>query len=386
MGLSNVNITINRNGLGQVAIQGDGAAGIYLQGVAVADKLELETPYVVKSVKDAETIGITSDGANMSAFKQINEFYQTAGDGKKLFLIVSDKGAKNEVLKSCVEKLLNHAGGEISLLGICLPVTAGAEIQGGLSKEVFEAQTTLQLLADAYVNKIMPFTAVIAGVGFKGNAQELADLKTMSNYRTQIALTATDDSGVAAVGQLLGAYMAQPVYRKISRVKNGALPMTMGGAYLTDKKTIDGRADLLDELTDKCYIVYRDFPGRTGYFYNGDYTATLETDDLRYIARIRVIDKALKIAYNTYVGELDDEIDITEDGKLDPAQVSYLQELIYNQVMGNMKEAISNFTATIDPAQNVLSGKGTDVVLSITPKGYLNPINVTLGFVNPANS
>lgn len=386
MGLSNVNITINRNGLGQVAIQGDGAAGIYLQGVAVADKLELETPYVVTSIEDANAIGITADGANMSAFKQINEFYQTAGDGKKLFLIVSDKGAKNEVLKSCVEKLLNHVGGEISLLGICLPVTAGAEIQGGLSKEVFEAQTTLQLLADAYVNKIMPFTAVIAGVGFKGSAQELADLKTMSNYRTQIALTATDDSGVAAVGQLLGAYMAQPVYRKISRVKNGALPMTMGGAYLTDKKTIDGRADLLDELTDKCYIVYRDFPGRTGYFYNGDYTATLETDDLRYIARIRVIDKALKIAYNTYVGELDDEIDITEDGKLDPAQVSYLQELIYNQVMGNMKEAISNFTATIDPAQNVLSGKGTDVVLSITPKGYLNPINVTLGFVNPANS
>lgn len=386
MGLSNVNITINRNGLGQVAIQGDGAAGIYLQGVAVADKLELETPYVVTSIEDANAIGITADGANMSAFKQINEFYQTAGDGKKLFLIVSDKGAKNEVLKSCVEKLLNHAGGEISLLGICLPVTAGAEIQGGLSKEVFEAQTTLQLLADAYVNKIMPFTAVIAGVGFKGSAQELADLKTMSDYRTQIALTATDDSGVAAVGQLLGAYMAQPVYRKISRVKNGALPMTMGGAYLTDKKTIDGRADLLDELTDKCYIVYRDFPGRTGYFYNGDYTATLETDDLRYIARIRVIDKALKIAYNTYVGELDDEIDITEDGKLDPAQVSYLQELIYNQVMGNMKEAISNFTATIDPAQNVLSGKGTDVVLSITPKGYLNPINVTLGFVNPANS
>lgn len=386
MGLSNVNITINRNGLGQVAIQGDGAAGIYLQGVAVADKLELETPYVLKSMKDAEAKGITPEGANKVAFRQINEFYQTAGEGKKLFLIVSDKGAKSEVMKSCVEKLLNFAGGEISLLGVCLPVTADAETQGGLSKEVFDAQTTLQLLAEAYTNKIMPFTAVIAGVGFKGDAQELTDLKTMSNYRTQIALTATDDSGIGAIGQLLGAYMAQPVYRKVSRVKNGALPMTIGNAFLTDGKTIEGRVDLLEEITDKCYITYRDFPGRTGYFYNGDYTATLETDDLRYIARIRVIDKALKIAYNTYVGELDDEITITEDGKLDPAQVSYLQELIYNQVMGNMKEAISNFTATIDPAQNVLSGKGTDVVLSITPKGYLNPINVTLGFINPANS
>ena len=386
MSLSNVNITINRNGLGQVAVQGDGTAGIYLQGVAVADKLELETPYVIKSVKEAEAIGITVEGANMSAFRQINEFYQTAGAGKKLFLIVSDKGAKSEVLKSCVEKLLNYAGGEISLMGICLPVLTDAETQGGLSKEVFDVQTAMQSLAEAYTDKIMPFTAVIAGVGFKGGAQDLTDLKTMSNYRTQIALTATDDSGVAAIGQLLGAYVSQPVYRKVSRVKNGALPMTTGNAFLTDKKTIEGRVDLLDELSDKCYIVYRDFPGRTGYFYNGDYTATLETDDLRYIARIRVIDKALKIAYNTYVGELDDEINITQDGKLDPAQVSYLQELIYNQVMGNMKEAISNFSATIDPDQNVLSGKGTDVVLSITPKGYLNPINVVLGFINPANS
>lgn len=109
MSLSNVNITINRNGLGQVAIQGDGAAGIYLQGVSVADKLELETPYVLKSLKDAEAKGITLEGANKVAFRQINEFYQTAGEGKKLFLIVSDKGAKSEVMKSCVEKLLNFA-------------------------------------------------------------------------------------------------------------------------------------------------------------------------------------------------------------------------------------------------------------------------------------
>ena len=51
-----------------------------------------------------------------------------------------------------------------------------------------------------------------------------------------------------------------------------------------------------------------------------------------------------------------------------------------------MEEAISGFAASINPSQNVLSGKGIDVVLSITPKGYLNPINVTLGFVNPANT
>ncbi len=386
MSLSNVNITINRNGLGQVAVQNDGAAGLLLYGVAVADKLELETPYSINSVKEAEDLGITSEGANTEAYKQIDEFYQTAGTGTKLFIIVCDKDAKSEAQKNAIITLLDYAKGEISLLGVCLPVLEGAQTLDGLSKEVFDMQVLIQLLADEYVNKIMPFAAIIGGVGFTGKAGELVDLKTMSNYRTQITLTATDDTGIAAVGQLVGAYMALPVYRKVSRVKNGALPMVKGTAYLTDKTTIDGRDNLLQEVTKKCYVLYREFPGRTGYFYNGDYTATLETDDLRYIARIRVIDKALKIAYNTYVGELDDEIDVTSEGNLDPARVSYLQELIYNQIMGNMDGEISGFAASINPSQNVLSGKGIDVELSITPKGYLNPINITLGFVNPANT
>lgn len=387
MALSNVNITVNRDGLGLIAVQSDGAAGISLRGEAVSGKLELSKPYLIYSVADAEKLGIEATGVNAAAYRQIDEFYQTAGTGTKLYIILSDKASKNSALKETLKKMLEYANGSIVLLGMSWPDAAKTSPveQGGLIKEVFDTQTMLQTLSVEYTNRIMPFISVIDGAGFKGDADALTDLTTMNNYRTVISLTATDNSGVGAIGQLLGSIMAQPVHRKISRVKNGSLPMTQGEAFLTDKVSIEGRDEQLGAITDKGYLVYRTFPGRTGYFYNGDFTATLPTDDLCSIARLRVMDKALKIAYNTYVNELDDEIDVTEDGNLEPAHVSYLQEVIYNQIMGNMSDSISGFSVVIDPSQNILSGKGLDISLSITPKGYLNPINVTLGFQNPAN-
>lgn len=387
MALSNVNITVNRDGLGLIAVQSDGAAGISLRGEAVSGKLELSKPYLIYSVADAEKLGIEATGVNAAAYRQIDEFYQTAGTGTKLYIILSDKASKNSALKETLKKMLEYANGSIVLLGMSWPDAAKTSPveQGGLIKEVFDTQTMLQTLSVKYTNRIMPFISVIDGAGFKGDANALTDLTTMNNYRTVISLTATDNSGVGAIGQLLGSIMAQPVHRKISRVKNGSLPMTQGEAFLTDKVSIEGRDEQLGAITDKGYLVYRTFPGRTGYFYNGDFTATLPTDDLCSIARLRVMDKALKIAYNTYVNELDDEIDVTEDGNLEPAHVSYLQEVIYNQIMGNMSDSISGFSVVIDPSQNILSGKGLDISLSITPKGYLNPINVTLGFQNPAN-
>lgn len=386
MALSNVNITVNRDGLGLIAVQSDGAAGISLRGVAVTGKLELNKPYLIYSVSDAEKLGIEAQGSNAAAYRQISEFYQTAPTGTKLYFTLSDKATKNSALKETLKKMLEYANGGIVLLGMSWPEAAATSPveQGGLIKEVFDTQTMLQALAVEYAGRIMPFISVIDGAGFKGDAVALTNLTTMNNYRTVITLTATDNSGVGAVGQLLGAIMAQPVHRKISRVKNGALPMTPNSAFLTDKATIEGRDGQLGEITSKGYLVYRTFPGRTGYFYNGDFTATLPTDDLCSIARLRVMDKALKIAYNTYVNELDDEIDVTKEGLLEPAHVSYLQEVIYNQVTGNMSDEISSFAVSIDPSQNILSGVGLSISLSIIPKGYLNPINVTLGFQNPA--
>jgi len=139
----------------------------------------------------------------------------------------------------------------------------------------------------------------------------------------------------------------------------------------------------LNTLHDKGYIVYRTFQGKSGYFYSGDPTATGATDDLNTISRNRIIDKVLKITYNTYIEEVDDEVPITDDGKIEPAVCASLQEKVERQVRGNTVGEVSQFSAYIDPNQNILSGAPVEVVLDILPVGYLSNIRVSLGFINP---
>lgn len=393
MGLTNVIISVNRSGLGLVALTNDRIMGLILNGVAVVDLLELEKAYAIYGLAGAEALGITefdetgeAPGDNAVAWKQIKEFYDEAGNGAKLWFIVTDEdlmssnagGTANALIT-----LIEAAKGEIAVVGLCRGAAQTDTTVDGLDEDVWLAMTNVQTLADEYQGKIMPFSAVIDGVGLSDSEAALS-LKTKTQHRCSVILAASDDDGVASVGQFLGRLAAGPVQRKASRVKTGALKNL--NAYLTDGTSIEGRDGELGTLHDKGYIVYRGFPGRSGFYFSGDPTATAATDDLNIIARNRIIDKAIKIAYNTYVEELDDDVDMTDDGKLEPAVCASLQDKIDTQVNGNMSGEISKFSSLVDPNQDILSGLPLEVVLDIVPKGYLNTIRVTLGFVNPFSS
>ena len=392
MALPNVIIKVRRDGLGQVAVTKDSIMGIILPGVAVTDKLVLKVPHAIYGLADAEAKGITqfatdgvAAGVNLAAWKQIRDFYNEAGNGAKLWIVVSGEplmSSNVDFTADCAAKaLINAANGEIAVIGVCRGITPGSTIVDGLNDEVWDALNSVQLGAANFQELIMPFSAVIDGLGFAGSGDTAKDLKTMNKHRGSILLAAPESDGVAGVGQYLGRLAAIPVQRKASRVKDG--PLTNLKGYLTDGDDVEGRVGALNDLHDKGYIVYRTFPGRSGFFYSGDPTATAATDDLNTIARNRIIDKAIKIAYNVYVNELDDDVPITAEGNIEPAVCGALQEKIEAQVKGNMDGEISAFNAYVDPNQNILSGLPLDIVLNITPKGYLNPIKVSLGFVNP---
>jgi len=383
MALPNVNITVNRSGLGLVSFTNDGIMGIVLDGEAVIGKLELNKPYVVYSLSDAENIGITEDD-NAIAYKQVNEFYKEAGNGAKLWLIVTDNTLMSASVigtANAVRTMVETAKGEISLVGLTAGNTQSNVVVDGLNEDVFVALSEAQILANEYQSKIMPFSVLVAGIGFSGDENTVKDFATTNYHRCSVLLAASEDDKVASVGQYLGRLAAIPVQRKASRVKDGAL-FNLDG-YLTDGLPVSNRTGALNVLHDKHYIVYRTFPGKSGFYYSGDPTATANTDDLCTIARNRIIDKVLKITYNTYVEELDDDVPMTDDGKLAPAVVGYLKSKIELQVNSQTVDEISNFTALIDDNQNILSGMPLEIELQITPKGYLSPINVKIGFINP---
>jgi hypothetical protein len=382
-GLPNVVISLVRNGLGLVAETNDNTVGFILPGVAVADKLVLNTPYAIYSTDGAKALGIDVTGTNTVAYRHISEFYSVAPTGSKLWIIVVAATVKlsetvDKDLEVCPAKiLLNRANGEIMALGTAVSADAGTTLDG-LDTEVSTTRTKGQLLAMEYLGKIMPFVLIIEGRKMTDSAS-LLDLHTETKYRTSVGLCSTITGGSASIGLILGSIASIPVQRKISRIKNGALPIDT--AYLSDGVAVKGREDL-GTISDKGYIVLRQFPNKSGYFFNGDFTATSLTDDLNTIARIRTIDKALKIAYNTYVEELDDDVEVNDDGTLNVAVAAYLKESIEKQVKDAMKGEISKFTAQIDTTIDILAGNAQKMYLNITPKGYLNPIEVVLSFVN----
>ena len=56
--LSDVSI-VRQQGLGKTAVRQDGIAGLVADGVALPNKVALETPFVVTSLSEAESLGIT---------------------------------------------------------------------------------------------------------------------------------------------------------------------------------------------------------------------------------------------------------------------------------------------------------------------------------------
>jgi hypothetical protein len=382
MALPNVNIELVRNGLGLVAETNDNTCGIIMSGVAVADKLELNTPYTIYSTDGARELGIDPDGVNASAYRHISEFYSLAGVGKKIWIMVVAATQKlsqlvDTSLSFCPAKaLLNKAGGEIVALGLTSTAASTSTVDG-LDSEVYSAMLKGQLLADEFQKRIMPFVCVIEGRSMT-DANSLRDLSEETKYRQAIALCSTQNDGSASVGLVLGQIAALPVQRKISRVKNGSLPIEAG--YLSDGIEVSLEREDLNTIHDKRFIIFRKFPNRSGYFFNGDMTATAQTDDLNIIARIRTIDKATKIAYNTYVEELDDDVELNKDGTLHPSQAAYLKQKIEEQVNNAMAGEISKFTATIDTSIDIAAGLEQAIYLDILPKGYLTNIRVVLGF------
>ncbi|MDD3079094.1 MAG: DUF2586 family protein [Paludibacter sp.] len=386
MALPNVNITLVRNGLGLVTETDDNTVAMILPGVAVADKINLNEAHAIYSTDEANDLGISSS-SNADAYRHITEFYDIAGSGAKLWImLVSDTTKLSAMVDStllvCPAKtILNAGNGEIVALGIAAAPDDGLDdvtTVDGLDAEVKTARTKGQVLAMDYLAKIMPFVLVVEGRKMT-NAESLADLHEESNYRTSVALFSSKNDQSASVGSVLGQIAAISVQQKISRVKNGAIPVDT--AYLSDGVAISGREDLAT-IHDKGYIIARQFSGKAGYYFNSDYTATGLTDDLGTISHIRVIDKALKIAYNTYIEELDDDVEVNDDGTLHASVASYLKQKIENQVNSSMDGEISDFAAQIDTTIDILSGNSQKIYLNITPKGYLNPIEVVLSFVN----
>jgi len=87
MGLPKITFNILNGGLNYSTGVVQKIPAIILTGVTVAGKVTIGQSYQVFSLKDAETLGIT-EVENPFAYKHIKAFYDVAGSGVELWLML----------------------------------------------------------------------------------------------------------------------------------------------------------------------------------------------------------------------------------------------------------------------------------------------------------
>lgn len=388
-------ITINlQNGqLGSVGGLNDGIAGLVIGCDPTGTAINAGDIFVLKSIDDAVTAGIS---AISYAYKQITEFFNEAGTGSKLYVLIAPNTetlsnmADSASANRYADKLLKYAQGEISLLGVCRKPASGytPTVTAGIDADSITAITKMQALAQSYLAGFNPFVGFVECRSYTGIAANLQSFATDSKNFVGAVISASSDlyaidSAGASVGLALGRAASVPVQRKIARVKDGSLAIT--NAYLG--QTAVKNADFASVVV-KGYITIGTYANKTGLYFVDDILATVPTDDYKTVSLRRIMNKLVRIVYATYINELNDDIELTSAGTLSPATAKYYEGLIKNAVNLQMTSAgeLSSFSAFVDQNQNVLSTSKIYIRCAAVPKGYSQEIIVTLGFSNPALS
>ena len=388
MALPRVQINVQDGALGRTTATEDGVAGLVLTGSA-ATGLALNTPARIFSVADAVALGIGS-GTHAYAHKEISDFYAQAGSGAELWILLvanTTTAAATYAAGGPMHVLLTGAGGRVTIASAGLGRAAGytPTVTGLLDYDLPAVGAAAQTLGNLWASAYTPVRFVLDGSYLITTITTVASMKGTGD-RVMVFTGTNTASRSASVGLVLGRLAAKPVHQSLARVKDGFLA---ANGWLTSGLTVDSYSEAtLGLLHDAGYTVLRKYTGLLGYYASDDVTLAAATSDFGSMARGRVIDKAIRLAYQTYVNELHDTIEITAEGKLSPTKVSYLEDVILRALRQRMlaEGNVSGVEVSIDPNQNVLSTDRVTVVLKVRPLGYLKDIVVQLGFENPSTT
>ena len=384
--IPNISFNISSNGLGLPQAEIQKIPGFVLTGatVAGANKVTVGNSYQIFSLEEAVNLGITEGGTNDFAYKQIKQFYDEAKKGAELwFMLVASTITMEDqadITKDYARKLLSDAKGKIRVLGLLKKSGAAETITEGVDADVHLAVVNAQALAQDFADRFYPVRVLISGNKFSGIVADLKDYATTNFNKVSILLANTDGSKEAAIGLALGRLASTPTQRKLSRVKDGAVEPF--AAYFTNGATVSTLDTAWDAIDNKNYIFMRSFANLSGFYFTGDKTLTMPTDDFSSLARGLVMDEGVLIAYTTLVQELSDEVPVTEAGTIHPAITKGWQNAIEAQIKSNMVEVgkLSGVRAFIDENQNVLQTNNVNVALQLLPVGYSDFITVNIGF------
>lgn len=386
--LPHVKINFENGRLGSVAPSADCVVGLVCNAVGVDDKLTLEKPYILYRIEGLEDLGVTSaiNDVNAHLYKVVKDFYAQAGDGAELWLLPVAGGKKQSEVLEVSKEFVKKANGRLRFLAIAVSQD-DLTIENGLDKDVMVAAAAAQELGEWATNSLYaPLFVLLEAKGVSDDTiVDMPDLTEQGYNRVGILVGDTSQNSTgAAMGVLAGKIASCPVQRHIGRVRDGALAMNT--CYIGSK---DATVADIETLNNKGYITFRTFVGKSGYFFTDDCLATAVADDYRSIARRRTVDKAYRIAYDTILNYVNEEM-YSSDNLLNPSlceswqtevESAIISQMTKNGELGVDPNDEKGVKCYIDYNQNTIATSMFVMSLFVKPCGYSKYIEVKLGFM-----
>lgn len=390
MALPGVTIQVADGALGRTVATDDGVAALVVTGVA-ATGLALNVAARIYSLADAIALGITAT-THPHAYGQISDFYGQAGAGAELWImLVSEATTHTAVFVATtgpMQKLIDASQGRVTIAATSMGRTVGytPTMVGLVDWDIPAVAAQAQTIANGYAMLHQPVSFILDGSYLLNPLTGVINIKGLGDRISVFVGNGEVGKRSATMGRFLGRLAAIPVHQSIARVKTG--PFAGAGA-LTSGLALSAYSNAqLASLHDAGYIALRTLPGMAGVFVTKDVTLGDVTKDFTSIALRRVMDKAIRLMYQTYLYELNDTIEIGADGKLLPTKVSYIEDIGERVLRTRMlaEGNCSDISVVVDPAQNVIATETLYIGVWITPLGSLEKIFVKLGYYNPANA
>lgn len=388
---------------------------IVCNGVAVADKLQLETCYKLLRPSDAVALGVDAeyDKKNkVRVFRHISEFYRRAGEGRVLHIALVSQETKPINMIPQAKMLTVEANGMISDLVFAYNPAEGYETTSvdGFDGDVRSAIAAFQEFAEWTDEKDMPLHILFEGRGLSDDLATAIDLRALKV--DEVELHAVKVTGVfgqdwnyadsldeigkqfADVGTYLGVIASQAWNRNPGEVETQNLSdatrkvWTTGG--LSNHKKYTEVFEDLETLNDKGYVFPIKYQGLSGYWWNdGHVCAPIIIDDegnmnQHMIYYSHTMDESKRNLRRVFLPEVKKPVQL-EDKKLPKGMLGYYNatgDAEFDRMAGN--SLISEGKTYTNADSDLLIEKVLEIDFAVVPTGMVNEIKGTINLKNQA--
>ncbi|MFV0505884.1 MAG: DUF2586 family protein [Bacteroidales bacterium] len=403
-------LEISEGRIGQ-NVAGDGREyGLIGNGVAVPNKLELDTAYTLRRLSDAVAIGINEnyDKTNeVNLYRHISEFYRRAAEGKKLHIMLVSKTTLPTAMTEKAKLLALEANGNISDMAFAFnPASNYTETQlDGFNADVRGAIAPLQAFAEWADSKDMPLHTILEGRAVSDELSGLTNLRDLENHFTKVTLVIGQDYNYAHalswdlgkkfadVGTFLGVIASQPWNRNPGEVEtqnlsSSTLKVWEVGGLSNHKRYVEVEGEL-ETLNDKGYVFPIKYQGLSGYWWNDGHVCSPIVLDAQgnmnqhMIYYSHTIDESKRALRAAFLPELKKPVEL-EKGRLPLGTVGYYNALGNNKAFEPFanKHRISEGRTTVDAASDLLIEKVLNVAFEVVPTGMIGVIKGTINLKN----